>query len=211
MQDSAREFESMDTEHKILYAARQEFMLKGFAGARTTSIAESAGVTHAMLHYYFRTKEKLFNRILAEVINLVKKAVFEPVQDLSLPFDKMIERIISQHLDFLAANPDLPGFMITAIYQAREQGSLFLEKLKEYTPLLFTILQSKINRASESGTYRWVDARMLVLDIVSLNVFSFIARPIVNAAMGELCEDNRDFIERRKKENFDTIMRKLKP
>ena len=53
-----------DTESEILKAAEQEFMLKGFDGAKTTSIAHAAGVTHAMLHYYFRTKEQLFERIL---------------------------------------------------------------------------------------------------------------------------------------------------
>lgn len=53
-------------EQAILEAAEQEFLNKGFAGARTTSIAEAAGVTHAMLHYYFRTKEQLFERILDE-------------------------------------------------------------------------------------------------------------------------------------------------
>lgn len=57
---------SQDTEYLILQAAEREFMSKGFAGARTTSIAEAAGVTHAMFHYYFRTKEKLFDRIIAE-------------------------------------------------------------------------------------------------------------------------------------------------
>ena len=51
-------------EQAILEAAEREFIAKGFAGARTTSIAEAAGVTHAMLHYYFRTKEQLFERIL---------------------------------------------------------------------------------------------------------------------------------------------------
>lgn len=53
-------------EQAILKAAEREFLTKGYAGARTTSIAEAAGVTHAMLHYYFRTKEHIFERILDE-------------------------------------------------------------------------------------------------------------------------------------------------
>ena len=60
-----------DTESEILKAAEQEFMLKGFDGAKTTSIAHAAGVTHAMLHYYFRTKEQLFERILTEKVQLM--------------------------------------------------------------------------------------------------------------------------------------------
>ena len=62
-------------EQAILEAAEREFIVKGFAGARTTSIAEAAGVTHAMLHYYFRTKEQLFERILDEKMRLMGESV----------------------------------------------------------------------------------------------------------------------------------------
>ena len=62
-------------EQEILEAAEREFIAKGFAGARTTSIAEAAGVTHAMLHYYFRTKEQLFERILDEKMRLMGESV----------------------------------------------------------------------------------------------------------------------------------------
>ena len=62
-------------EQTILEAAEREFLNKGFAGARTTSIAEAAGVTHAMLHYYFRTKEQLFERILDEKMRLMSQSV----------------------------------------------------------------------------------------------------------------------------------------
>ena len=59
------------TEARILQAAEKEFFEKGYAGARTVSIAEAAGVTHAMLHYYFRTKDKLFEQIVAGKINML--------------------------------------------------------------------------------------------------------------------------------------------
>lgn len=55
--------EKLTTEQKILIAAREEFAQKGFYGAKTISIAQAAGVTHAMLHYYYRTKQRLYDRI----------------------------------------------------------------------------------------------------------------------------------------------------
>ena len=67
--------EKPTTEQLILEAAEEEFLLKGFDGARTTAIAERAGVTHAMLHYYFRTKEQLFERIVAKITALVAHTV----------------------------------------------------------------------------------------------------------------------------------------
>ena len=72
-------------EQAILEAAEREFIVKGFAGARTTSIAEAAGVTHAMLHYYFRTKEQLFERILDEKMRLMGESVLAAFGQPGLP------------------------------------------------------------------------------------------------------------------------------
>ena len=72
-------------EQAILEAAEREFIAKGFAGARTTSIAEAAGVTHAMLHYYFRTKEQLFERILDEKMRLMGESVLAAFGQPGLP------------------------------------------------------------------------------------------------------------------------------
>ena len=58
--------ETSNTEQSILKAAEKEFLKKGFSGSKTTEIAKEAGVTHAMLHYYFRTKENLFNKVFEE-------------------------------------------------------------------------------------------------------------------------------------------------
>ena len=104
------------TEELILKAAEQEFMTKGFAGARTTSIAEAAGVTHAMFHYYFRTKEKLFDRIIAEKIKMLINGLLTSVTDRDMSLNELIKNIIDRHLNFLSANPDLPNFVTREIY-----------------------------------------------------------------------------------------------
>ena len=77
--------QSQDTETRILRAAEKEFFSKGYAGARTASIAEAAGVTHAMLHYYFRTKDKLFERIVSEKINILADIILSAIGDGNLP------------------------------------------------------------------------------------------------------------------------------
>lgn len=201
----------IDTEQKILQAAKREFMAKGFAGARTTSIAEAAGVTHAMLHYYYRTKEKLFDRILLEVVALLREALFTPVEDMSLPFDVMIKNIIWRHFDFLAANPDLPHFLISEVYSNPDKTSQFTSKMREYAPLFISAMQSKIDNAAAKGICRQVDAGMLLLDVASLNLFAFMAAPVVKTVFGGYYENFDSFLSRRKEENYDTIMRKLKP
>lgn len=200
-----------DTELKILKAAEREFLSKGFAGARTTSIAEAAGVTHAMLHYYFRTKGKLFERVLAEKTTLLKAALINSFSGESSSLEDMIRNIIEGHLDFLAANPELPHFLIEEIYNDPERAKIFATHMERFAPVMLGNLQMKIDNSAEEGKCRKVDARMLMLDIVSLNVFSYIAAPIVRVVLGELTADPEAFLKARKKENFDTIMRILKP
>ncbi|MDE6638682.1 MAG: TetR/AcrR family transcriptional regulator, partial [Muribaculaceae bacterium] len=176
-----------------------------------TSIAEAAGVTHAMLHYYFRTKAKLFDRVLSEKIKLLKDTLFSSVDYTNASLEEIIQNIVDRHLDFIAANPELPRFLIEEIYSDPERSNVFLEHIGRYAPLILQTLQHKIDEEAKSGRCRKVDAKMLMLDLVSLNIFSFMAAPIVKVALGSLTEDPEAFLVRRKKENYDTIMRKLMP
>lgn len=200
-----------DTEGLILQAAEREFMSKGFLGARTTSIAEAAGVTHAMFHYYFRTKEKLFERIITEKIAMLKEAVVGSITDINAPLREVLRNVINRHLDFVAANPDLPRFLVGEIFNNPVRSASFLESLRRIAPSFISVLQDKINSEANDGICRRVDASMLMLDIVSLNVFPYMAAPAVNAALSDCMADADAFLELRKKENFDTIMRKLRP
>ena len=211
MSQSAYNQSTTSTEAQILSAAEREFVAKGFAGARTAAIAEAAGVTHAMLHYYFRSKEKLFERILAEKISLLMEIIGHSNVGDDMSLESMIRNIIERHLDFLAANPDLPRLLIGEIYANPGHAAVFMDGLKTYAPDFIALLQAKIDTEAAQGLCRRVDARMLILDIASLNVFPFMAAPVVNVALGGCMKEVPGFIDERKKNNFDTIMRKLKP
>ena len=103
------------TEERILKAAENEFFTKGFAGARTTAIAENAGVTHAMLHYYFRTKEQLFNTVLKRNIEKMYKVMFAVFVEDDRPFSERLAEGVGRHFDALAENPLLPRFVLNEI------------------------------------------------------------------------------------------------
>ena len=201
----------LDTEWAILKAAEKEFLAKGFAGARTTSIAEAAGVTHAMLHYYFRTKAKLFDRVLGEKIRLLKESLFTSFDYADASLEEIIRNIVERHLEFIAANPELPRFLIEEIYSDPERSNVFLQQIERYAPLILQAMQKKINDEAAEGRCRMVDARMLLLDIASLNIFSYVAAPVAKVALGGLVADANAFLALRKRENYDTIMRKLMP
>ena len=200
-----------DTEAKILQAAETEFLTKGFAGARTTSIAQAAGVTHAMFHYYFRTKDKLFERIIAEKIALMKELLLDTVTNSDMSLEEKIRNVIERHLDFVAANPNLPRFLVGEVFAYPERAKVLTEKIRQFAPHMIAELQRQIDDAAANGIFRKVDARMLIIDIASLNIFSYMASPLINAVLDNYMEDSERFLAQRKKENFDTIMRKLKP
>ncbi len=200
-----------NTEQRILEAAEREFMDKGFAGARTTAIAQAAGVTHAMFHYYFRTKEKLFERILSEKVMLIRDIMLDSIGNTDMSLYDKVRETIAKHLDFLAANPELPRFLINEIVYHPERRQYLLSVINTNAPLLVANLQHQIDSLADHGECRRVDARMLILDIISLNILSFVAAPMVNLLLGDLAADRQAFIEMRKKENVDTILRKLRP
>lgn len=203
--------ESKDTEAKIIKAAEQEFLTKGFAGARTTSIASEAGVTHAMLHYYFRTKENLFERIATEKFGLMKQLLMVPLEDYTLPLDEVIRHIINRHIDFLLENPGLPQFIMAELYANQDRARILSAQIKGSASEVSDRLQKKIDEAAEMGLCRKTDARMLMIDIVSLNVFAFVAAPLLTAVIGIPQNHFAEFMEKRKKDNYNTIMKILNP
>ena len=201
----------MSTEEKILQAAETEFMNKGFDGARTTAIAEAAGVTHAMFHYYFRTKKNLFERIVTEKIKALQQLVAKALVHNDKPLFERIASVISEHLDFLCANPNLPRFLIMEMYTDKERMDIFLSKLHVLADSVVNGLQDEINRKADEGICKRIDARILILDILSLNMFSFIAAPVCNILLDDLAVNLKEFVEIRKRENIETITRKLMP
>ena len=199
-----------DTESRILQAAEEEFLLKGLEGARTTAIAERAGVTHAMLHYYFRTKNMLIERIIEEKMRNagnIMQAVFV-LGD--MPLMERVKRGVEQHFDFIAANPNLPRFVIQEIYSHPERHEIMRSQVLTITKDWLCDLQRHIDESAATKATEWIDARMLLLDIVSLNLFAFIGYPFVSLMFDGLVTDKKVFFEKRKAENVELIMRRLK-
>ena len=202
--------ETLTTEQRILDAAEKEFLEKGFAGARTSSIAEAAGVTHALLHYYFRTKTKLFEKIINDKMSFLGELMLSSFEYSDKPLLEKIKVAIERHLDFISVNPKLPLFFIREVYTDPERIKIFTDALNAHARKTIRDLQRQIDEAAARGECRRVRADMLMLDIVSLNVFSFISQPILDVVLPDVVRDREHFLERRKHENFDTIMRKLK-
>lgn len=202
--------ERQSKEQQILTAAEQEFLTKGYDGARTTSIAQAAGVTHAMLHYYFRTKEQLFERIVDEKFETMSHSMFAIMGDPSLPIVERIKGGIEAHFDFVAQNPLLPRFVINEIISRPERYDVLYKRVGAIIDNVYRGLQSEINRSAERGEIERVDIKMLFISIMSLNIFTFIAYPFMEPLMGELMVNRERFLAERKAENIETILRRIK-
>ena len=202
--------EKQSKEQQILAAAEQEFLTRGYDGARTTSIAQAAGVTHAMLHYYFRTKEQLFERIVDEKFETMSHSMFAIMGDPSLPIVERIKGGIEAHFDFVAQNPLLPRFVINEIISRPERYDVLYKRVGAIIDNVYRGLQSEINRSAERGEIEKVDIKMLFISIMSLNIFTFLAYPFMEPLMGELMANRERFLAERKAENIETILRRIK-
>ena len=202
--------EKQSKEQQILAAAEQEFLTRGYDGARTTSIAQAAGVTHAMLHYYFRTKEQLFERIVDEKFETMSHSMFAIMGDPSLPIVERIKGGIEAHFDFVAQNPLLPRFVINEIISRPERYDVLYKRVGAIIDNVYRGLQSEINRSAERGEIEKVDIKMLFISIMSLNIFTFLAYPFMEPLMGELMVNRERFLAERKAENIETILRRIK-
>lgn len=197
------------TEERILEAAENEFLSKGFSAARTTVIAEAAGVTHAMLHYYFRTKDKLFTKVIDNKLSALAATFMIDIDD-STSLQDCVRKAVVSHFDFVRSNPLLPRFLVSEVFTNENLMELLKKKLGVIAASTIERLQYKINRGVAEGVCEPIEATTLMLDIVSLNVFPILAAPMVckvkNLATPEEFEE---FLDSRKEENVKIILRRL--
>lgn len=198
-----------DTEQLILDAAIKEFSTKGFDGARTAAIAAEAGVTHAMLHYYFRTKEKLFERIFQDKIKHIINMVFITLISSDRGIKERISKSVEAHFDFLLENPEIPKFFITAINSRPDLYNYFMKGIVSTASGELKTFQSELDKAHAAGEMAKIDAGMLICDIASLNVMPFLSYPIMMGATGYSPEEYDKFMSARKKESMEIIMKRI--
>ena len=196
-------------EQQILEAAEREFLEKGYDGARTTSIAKAAGVTHAMLHYYFRTKEQLFERFIDKKMSEVVPLLTHLFGNSDLPLVERIEKTISVHFDFVATNPDLPRFLINEILPYKERCDLFYSKVANFL-YFFNNLQREVNEAAARGEVEQFNVLLLFQSILSLNIFPSLMANMIENLMSNNKQSMKEIFAQRKAENIELIMRRIK-
>ena len=180
----------ISTEERIKEAARKIFQQKGYAATRTRDIAEEAGINLALLNYYFRSKEKLFEMVMAESFHKLFVSIRSVIMDDGVMLSHKIDVVAAAYTDMLIENPNLPIFVLGEIQANPER---FKEKIG-------------INRQVivESPTFRQLVAQLekigmndvepfhFVLNMLSMTLFPFVGKPVIQ----KLTEmDNEAFLK----------------
>jgi AcrR family transcriptional regulator len=166
--------EEVNTEEKILEAAKDEFMKFGLYGARMQAIADSAGINKAMLHYYFRSKEKLFDKVFDGALERYFNQM-DVWDDTSLSFKRKLMQYIDNLIDFLTEYPQISLFIIKEMSVSPD---MFREKIdalqKSRKKRLYLLLEEEM----AAGNIRKTDPEMFIINLHSLCFYPFIATPL---------------------------------
>lgn len=196
-------------ESQILAAAEDEFLTVGYDRAKTVSIAAKAGVTHAMLHYYFRTKENLFNKVFDSKIELMYKMITSIFVEKDMPIMDRVESGIRAHFQLLVENAKLPQFVTTEIIGKKERIVTFQERLKPMINSFIPLVQAEFDQLYEKGKIAKVSAVDILQDMIFLNVSTFIFEPMFNGLLFSEAE-KKQYLENRLNENIILIKNRLK-
>ncbi len=189
--------EKQDTELIIKEAARDIFLKKGYAGARMQDIADKAGINKALLHYYFRSKEKLFDVIFFEQFGKLIGQVKEGLRG-DMDLHGKIDFFVDKYIGLLEENPYLPLFVINELSSDPER---FIDKLKSFEvyPEAASMV-SLMMQEMEKGSIKKYNPFHLILNIMSLSVFPFIAKPMLKTIIKIEEEDWKELMAERKEQ-----------
>jgi AcrR family transcriptional regulator len=189
---------------RILDAARTVFLRHGTAGARMQEIAAEAGVNQALLHYYFRTKAGLSGAVFEQFASRLFPALVQILgADLSL--EEKARGVIDAYLDNLSRNPFLPGYVLSELHHHPERVAQLVASASGTNPQgvfppILRKLGKQIHERVEAGTMRPIAPDQFVINLISLCIFPFAARPMLGIAFGMDDAAFAKFIERRRTE-----------
>ncbi len=200
--------ENISTPDKILNAAVDEFTEKGYGNARMMSIAARAGVSHSMLHYYYRSKEELFQKVFNSKVELISSILYG-LYDENESFLTLVRKFAERQFDECRKNPGFLLFMVRDIIPVPENLKKVVALAEDQIPEHIEHLQSILDKESDEGKIRKINILDLMLDVISINASSFIAIPVLQELSPEIDIDK--FLESRKKSNVEFLLASLRP
>ncbi len=198
------------TEERILDAAMKVFTRKGFAATRTEEIAKEAGINRTLLHYYYRDKQTIFNLIFETRFKEFFKGLFVIFEADNISLFEKIERMVDHEITTLSKHPHMARFVITEI---AHEPNLLVEhgtKLGLNPRVMIAAFEKLVVKEVSEGIIKPIEGRQLLINIMSLCIYPFVASPIIQTMMSLSESEFYQLTEQRKKQVSEFIINAIK-
>lgn len=202
--------EAPNMEQIILDKATELFLQKGFKATSTTEIAREAGCNQALVHYYYRTKDRLFEAIFQRKIKFFVGALLD-IGHSELPFLEKLQKKVISHFEAIASAPSLPLFFLTELSANPGRIESIKQTVGDLPESAISQLETELNAEIAKGAIRPVSVRDLLMTIVSLNIMVFMAAPMFKVMTGITEEEYQKFLIQRKMENVRIVLKSIEP
>lgn len=200
--------EQLTAEDRIKQAAIRVFMDKGMHGARMQDIADEANINKAMLHYYFRNKQQLFEVVF-------QHQFFKLFQSLSTiifsesTFEEQVPELVAKEIELFSEIPTLPLFVLDSAWRNPD----LIKQLMSDKPIdmVKKTLQKTINDAVKRNVIRHISVEQFLMNLMSLVIYPFIAKPLFSTVFNKSDKQYEVLLKKRKTEITELIMNSLKP
>jgi AcrR family transcriptional regulator len=202
---------TVDTEKRILSAARGEFIAKGLDGARMQVIATEAGVNKALLHYYYRSKDKLYQKVLEDIVGTVWGRLQEEFRSQDRPegLETLIRTVVATYMRTLRANPEFPLFVFRAMSTGSNAIPAAMEELAvKFKDVPATLIET-LKREIKAGKIKPVNPAHFLMNMMGMTVSTFLIMPMLRKlgpAFGVNIEFDEAFQEERIASITDTLL-----
>ena len=195
----------------ILETAERLFLEKGFALTSTTEIAKEVGCNQALIHYYYRTKENLFNHIFETKFRQFFRSIFELDNVKGLSFTEKLTYIIGSHFDMVRKNPKLPILIFNEFTRNPEMANSLKNKLEGVVNQITTSINSDLQNEIKAGRIREISLIDLIFCIISSNISLFLILPVASEILSLDNQQKEIIINHRRDENIRMILNGIKP
>lgn len=174
--------ESNNIEGKIIAAAREIFIEKGYDGVKMCDIAARAGINRPTLYYYYRTKDKIFRAVFLSIVSTFIPKIQDTINDGALSVEDKIEKVIDIYIGVIKANPYIPLFMIREVNRNAEG---FMEEVRPiYIENFLDKIGADLQQQMQLGNIKQVPLRIVFTTFYGLMVFPFLSKDFVSMATG---------------------------
>ena len=195
-----------DTEQKILKAATDVFQTKGMDGARMQEIADKAQINKAMLHYYYRSKQKLFEAVFKTAVSIMAPKLKEIIAKDEPLFDK-IRHFTDSYIDLISRHSYIPTFIINELN--RNPGLIQDTFIKEFGDS-FSRMRTQVQELVDQGKIQPIQPEQLILNVVSMSIFPFVAKPLLQSILQKDEKAYKLLLNERKTHVADFVINALK-